>query len=141
MWNPNSVLSQSPFPLCLSWPSKRFLRCSPFDEFSLWKSQVDNGSMKGGERLSILTKSLLLRRTKDQLDSTGKPLVTRFLPIPWGARGKCDPHLNHSVSKPPFLLRRLLRAVPGAALTQSFPGKRGTTVRRPGQRASLLGVL
>ncbi|XP_063112254.1 transcription termination factor 2 isoform X2 [Cavia porcellus] len=54
----------------------KFLRCSPFDEFNLWKSQVDNGSKKGGERLSILTKSLLLRRTKDQLDSTGKPLVT-----------------------------------------------------------------
>lgn len=53
----------------------KFLRCSPFDEFSLWKSQVDNGSKKGGERLNILTKSLLLRRTKDQLDSTGKPLV------------------------------------------------------------------
>ncbi|KAL1772449.1 transcription termination factor 2 [Sigmodon hispidus] len=53
----------------------KFLRCCPFDEFSLWKSQVDNGSLKGGERLSILTRSLLLRRTKDQLDSTGKPLV------------------------------------------------------------------
>ncbi|XP_037682200.1 transcription termination factor 2 isoform X2 [Choloepus didactylus] len=53
----------------------KFLRCSPFDEFHLWKSQVDNGSKKGGERLSILTKSLLLRRTKDQLDLTGKPLV------------------------------------------------------------------
>ncbi|KAL2771959.1 transcription termination factor 2 [Daubentonia madagascariensis] len=53
----------------------KFLRCSPFDEFNLWRSQVDNGSKKGGERLSILTKSLLLRRTKDQLDSTGKPLV------------------------------------------------------------------
>ncbi|XP_012518520.1 PREDICTED: transcription termination factor 2 [Propithecus coquereli] len=53
----------------------KFLRCSPFDEFNLWRSQVDNGSKKGGERLSVLTKSLLLRRTKDQLDSTGKPLV------------------------------------------------------------------
>ncbi|XP_036199837.1 transcription termination factor 2 isoform X2 [Myotis myotis] len=53
----------------------KFLRCSPFDEFNLWKSQVDNGTKKGGERLSILTRSLLLRRTKDQLDSTGKPLV------------------------------------------------------------------
>ncbi|KAM5295352.1 transcription termination factor 2 isoform 2-T2 [Glossophaga mutica] len=53
----------------------KFLRCSPFDDFNLWKSQVDNGSKKGGERLSILTKSLLLRRTKDQLDSAGKPLV------------------------------------------------------------------
>ncbi|XP_036991011.2 transcription termination factor 2 [Artibeus jamaicensis] len=53
----------------------KFLRCSPFDDFNLWKSQVDNGSKKGGERLSILTRSLLLRRTKDQLDSAGKPLV------------------------------------------------------------------
>lgn len=53
----------------------KFLRCSPFDEFKLWKNQVDNGSKKGGERLNILTKNLLLRRTKDQLDSTGKPLV------------------------------------------------------------------
>uniref|UniRef100_A0A8C8XJJ1 Transcription termination factor 2 n=1 Tax=Panthera leo TaxID=9689 RepID=A0A8C8XJJ1_PANLE len=53
----------------------KFLRCSPFDDIRLWKSQVDNGSKKGGERLSILTKSLLLRRTKDQLDPTGKPLV------------------------------------------------------------------
>ncbi|XP_054987494.1 transcription termination factor 2 [Sorex araneus] len=53
----------------------KFLRCSPFDDFTLWKSQVDNGSQKGGERLSIVTKSLLLRRTKDQLDSSGKPLV------------------------------------------------------------------
>ncbi|XP_073524855.1 transcription termination factor 2 isoform X2 [Phyllobates terribilis] len=53
----------------------RFLRCSPFDEFKLWKSQVDNGSRKGGERLTILTKSLLLRRTKHQLDHTGRPLV------------------------------------------------------------------
>ncbi|KAB0388483.1 hypothetical protein E2I00_005639, partial [Balaenoptera physalus] len=41
---------------------------------NLWKSQVDNGSKKGEERLNILTKSLLLRRTKDQLDPTGKPL-------------------------------------------------------------------
>ncbi|XP_054831071.1 transcription termination factor 2 [Eublepharis macularius] len=54
----------------------RFLRCSPFDEFKVWKSQVDNNTRKGGERLAILTRSLLLRRTKDQLDSSGKPLVS-----------------------------------------------------------------
>ncbi|XP_009986807.1 PREDICTED: transcription termination factor 2, partial [Tauraco erythrolophus] len=52
----------------------RFLRCSPFDEYKVWKYQVDNNTKKGGERLSLFTKSLLLRRTKDQLDSTGKPL-------------------------------------------------------------------
>ncbi|XP_017285609.1 transcription termination factor 2 isoform X2 [Kryptolebias marmoratus] len=54
----------------------KFLRCSPFDEYKLWKAQVDNGSTRGRERLNILTRSLLLRRTKGQLDSTGKPLVS-----------------------------------------------------------------
>uniref|UniRef100_A0A671UHF7 Transcription termination factor 2 n=1 Tax=Sparus aurata TaxID=8175 RepID=A0A671UHF7_SPAAU len=54
----------------------KFLRCSPFDEYKLWKAQVDNGSNRGRERLNLLTRSLLLRRTKDQLDSTGKPLVS-----------------------------------------------------------------
>lgn len=53
----------------------KFLRCSPFDEYKVWKAQVDNGSKRGRERLNILTRTLLLRRTKDQLDSTGKPLV------------------------------------------------------------------
>ncbi|XP_060689578.1 transcription termination factor 2 isoform X2 [Hemiscyllium ocellatum] len=53
----------------------KFLHCSPFDEFKLWKNQVDNGTRKGGERLNIITKSLLLRRMKDQLDANGKPLV------------------------------------------------------------------
>ncbi|CAK6968524.1 transcription termination factor 2 [Scomber scombrus] len=54
----------------------KFLRCAPFDEYKLWKAQVDNGSNRGRERLNILTRSLLLRRTKDQKDSTGKPLVS-----------------------------------------------------------------
>ncbi|NXI51178.1 TTF2 factor, partial [Chloroceryle aenea] len=54
----------------------RFLRCSPFDEYKVWKYQVDNNTKKGAERLSLLTRSLLLRRTKDQLDSAGKPLVS-----------------------------------------------------------------
>ncbi|NXY22746.1 TTF2 factor, partial [Atrichornis clamosus] len=54
----------------------RFLRCSPFDEYKVWKYQVDNNTKKGGERLSLLTRSLLLQRTKDQLDSAGKPLVS-----------------------------------------------------------------
>lgn len=54
----------------------KFLRCSPFDEYKLWKAQVDNGSSRGRERLNILTRNLLLRRTKDQLDSLGKPLVS-----------------------------------------------------------------
>ncbi|XP_061093000.1 transcription termination factor 2 [Conger conger] len=54
----------------------KFLRCAPFDEYKVWKAQVDNGSRRGGERLNILTRTLLLRRTKDQMDSSGKPLVS-----------------------------------------------------------------
>uniref|UniRef100_A0A8B9ZTD6 Transcription termination factor 2 n=1 Tax=Anas zonorhyncha TaxID=75864 RepID=A0A8B9ZTD6_9AVES len=54
----------------------RFLRCSPFDEYKVWKYQVDNNTKKGGDRLSLLTRTLLLRRTKDQLDAAGKPLVS-----------------------------------------------------------------
>ncbi|XP_061697524.1 transcription termination factor 2 isoform X2 [Syngnathoides biaculeatus] len=53
----------------------KFLRCSPFDEYKVWKAQVDNGSKRGRERLNILTRTLLLRRTKDQQDSSGRPLV------------------------------------------------------------------
>lgn len=36
--------------------------------------------------MTILTRSLLLRRTKDQLDSTGKPLVIIGLFFSWGKR-------------------------------------------------------
>ncbi|KAM8854833.1 transcription termination factor 2 isoform 2-T3 [Spinachia spinachia] len=54
----------------------KFLRCSPFDEYKVWKTQVDNGSNRGRERLNILTRTLLLRRTKAQRDSEGKPLVS-----------------------------------------------------------------
>ncbi|XP_033113373.1 transcription termination factor 2-like [Anneissia japonica] len=50
----------------------RFLRCSPFDEYQVWKRQVDNNQ----RRLNILTKSLLLRRTKDHKNQDGKPLVS-----------------------------------------------------------------
>lgn len=86
--------------------TKRFLRCSPFDEFSLWKSQVDNGSKKGGERLNILTKSLLLRRTKDQLDSTGKPLVIPLTCVPGGGweGGWPAVHFASGASEGPFSL-------------------------------------
>lgn len=97
---------------------KRFLRCSPFDEFKLWKSQVDNGSKKEGERLNILTRTLLLRRTKDQLDSAGKPLVIPLTLVAgwmWGVRKEGDHVLDSACTavafasgapKSPMLLHR-----------------------------------
>ncbi|KAL3865169.1 hypothetical protein ACJMK2_006788 [Sinanodonta woodiana] len=53
----------------------RFLRCSPFDEFKVWKRQVDTGKVTGQDRLNVLVKSLLLRRTKTDTGKSGKPLV------------------------------------------------------------------
>ncbi|XP_074643058.1 transcription termination factor 2-like [Tubulanus polymorphus] len=54
----------------------RFLRCSPFDEYKVWKKQVEMKSGQGTKRLNILIKSLLLRRTKNQMTVSGKPLVS-----------------------------------------------------------------
>ncbi len=42
----------------------RFLRCSPFDEYMVWKRWVDNKSSQGTQRMNELVKTLLLRRTK-----------------------------------------------------------------------------
>lgn len=60
-----NLLNEIKMPL----PVYRFIHCVPFDEYKLWKAQVDNGSKRGRERLDILTRTLLLRRTKDR--STG----------------------------------------------------------------------
>ncbi|XP_048745647.2 transcription termination factor 2-like isoform X3 [Ostrea edulis] len=54
----------------------RFLRCSPFDEYKVWKRQVESSKAGGNNRLNVLIKSLLLRRTKTQIDKAGKPLVS-----------------------------------------------------------------
>ena len=54
----------------------RFLRCSPFDEYLMWKRWVENKSASSMDRMNTLVKALLLRRTKDQKSSlTGKVLV------------------------------------------------------------------
>jgi len=54
----------------------RFLRISPFDDYTCWKHQITNQSVQGRRRLEIITKAILLRRTKNQIDNaTGKKLV------------------------------------------------------------------
>ncbi|XP_055379370.1 transcription termination factor 2 [Condylostylus longicornis] len=45
----------------------KFLKCSPFDDLGHWKKWIDNKSAGGQARLNTLMKSLLLRRTKLQL--------------------------------------------------------------------------
>ncbi|XP_046397979.1 transcription termination factor 2-like [Ischnura elegans] len=48
-----------------------FLQCSPFDKFLTWRRWVDNKTAAGAQRLNMLMKSLMLRRTKEQLQSAG----------------------------------------------------------------------
>ncbi|XP_023179025.2 transcription termination factor 2 [Drosophila hydei] len=50
----------------------KFLRCSPFDDLATWKKWIDNKSAGGQDRLNLLMKSIMLRRTKVQLQLDGK---------------------------------------------------------------------
>ncbi|KAJ8723684.1 hypothetical protein PYW07_007664 [Mythimna separata] len=50
----------------------KFLRCSPFDELTMWKKWIDNKSLGGQERLNTIMQCLLLRRTKVQLVQRGQ---------------------------------------------------------------------
>lgn len=53
----------------------KFLHCRPFDEYKVWKNQVDNKTTNGKERLKTLVSCIVLRREKSQNDTFGKPLV------------------------------------------------------------------
>ncbi|KAG6441975.1 hypothetical protein O3G_MSEX002154 [Manduca sexta] len=50
----------------------KFLRCTPFDDLTMWKKWIDNKSLGGQERLSTVMRCLLLRRTKQQLQQRGQ---------------------------------------------------------------------
>ncbi|KAK0171288.1 hypothetical protein PV328_009036 [Microctonus aethiopoides] len=49
----------------------KFLKCSPFDDLRVWKKWVDNKNAAGHERLAAVMKSLMLRRTKQELINNG----------------------------------------------------------------------
>ncbi|KAJ2944650.1 hypothetical protein O0L34_g4006 [Tuta absoluta] len=50
----------------------KFLRCTPFDELTMWKKWIDNKSQGGSDRLSTIMQCILLRRTKVQLQEKGQ---------------------------------------------------------------------
>lgn len=49
----------------------KFLRCSPFDDIRVWKRWVDNKDAAGRQRLATVMKALMLRRTKQELQTSG----------------------------------------------------------------------
>ncbi|XP_076167205.1 transcription termination factor lodestar [Ptiloglossa arizonensis] len=49
----------------------KFLRCSPFDDLRVWKRWVDNKNATGRQRLATLMKTLMLHRTKQELQDKG----------------------------------------------------------------------
>ncbi|XP_011647072.2 transcription termination factor 2, partial [Pogonomyrmex barbatus] len=49
----------------------KFLRCSPFDDLHVWKRWVDNKNAAGHQRLATVMKTLMLRRTKQELMAKG----------------------------------------------------------------------
>ncbi|KAM3959297.1 transcription termination factor lodestar [Aphomia sociella] len=50
----------------------KFLRCTPFDDLTMWKKWIDNKSQGGQERLNTVMRCILLRRTKQQLQQRGQ---------------------------------------------------------------------
>ncbi|KYN02202.1 PREDICTED: transcription termination factor 2 [Cyphomyrmex costatus] len=50
----------------------KFLKCSPFDDLRVWKRWVDNKNAAGHQRLATVMKTLMLRRTKQELMSNGE---------------------------------------------------------------------
>ncbi|KAL2723363.1 transcription termination factor 2-like [Vespula maculifrons] len=49
----------------------KFLKCSPFDDIRVWKRWVDNKNAAGHQRLATVMKTLMLRRTKQELQAQG----------------------------------------------------------------------
>ncbi|KYQ50706.1 Transcription termination factor 2 [Trachymyrmex zeteki] len=50
----------------------KFLKCSPFDDLRVWKRWVDNKNAAGHQRLATVMKTIMLRRTKQELMSKGE---------------------------------------------------------------------
>ncbi|XP_058789299.1 transcription termination factor 2 [Phymastichus coffea] len=61
----------------------KFLKCSPFDDLHVWKRWVDNKNDAGKQRLITIMKTLMLRRTKQELQSKGslESLPEKFIDI------------------------------------------------------------
>ncbi|XP_053995796.1 transcription termination factor 2-like [Hylaeus anthracinus] len=49
----------------------KFLQCTPFDDLRVWKRWVDNRDHSGHKRLATVMNTLMLRRTKQELQDKG----------------------------------------------------------------------
>ncbi|GLV31364.1 lodestar [Carabus blaptoides fortunei] len=47
----------------------KYLRCSPFDDLHVWKRWIANKNPDGQDRLNTVITSIMLRRTKEQLQN------------------------------------------------------------------------
>lgn len=53
----------------------KFLQFSPFDDYTKWKKLTSDETTASKNRRNLLVKSILLRRTKEDADETGTPLI------------------------------------------------------------------
>ena len=47
------------------------MKCAPFDEFPVWRRWICKTNAAGNQRLIVISKSLMLRRTKAELMAKG----------------------------------------------------------------------
>lgn len=50
----------------------KFIKCSPFDNIRVWKRWVEKRDTVSSQRLATVMRSLMLRRTKDELQAKGE---------------------------------------------------------------------
>ncbi|XP_055952281.1 transcription termination factor 2-like [Argiope bruennichi] len=53
----------------------KFLQFSPFDDEKKWKKLINDETASSDKRRNLLVKSILLRRTKEDNDRAGRPLI------------------------------------------------------------------
>ncbi|GFT67052.1 hypothetical protein NPIL_67921 [Nephila pilipes] len=53
----------------------KFLQFSPFDDEKKWKALISDDTESSNKRRDLLVKSILLRRTKEDEDKSGKPMI------------------------------------------------------------------
>ncbi|KRT78372.1 helicase, partial [Oryctes borbonicus] len=61
----------------------KFLRCTPFDDLAIWKRWIANKNAGGQDRIQTVISSIMLRRTKSELQQKGalESLPEKFIDV------------------------------------------------------------
>uniref|UniRef100_A0A182RKF7 Transcription termination factor 2 n=1 Tax=Anopheles funestus TaxID=62324 RepID=A0A182RKF7_ANOFN len=116
----------------------KFLRCTPFNDLVHWKRWIDNKTAGGAMRLNTIMKSIMLRRTKKELQERGAlaNLPSKTIEVIEVQLEKDEMNVYQKVlmySKHLFAQFLHQRAEKEHAINYGFGGSRPTFSQRGGQ--------